>query len=230
MKLGLLECDHVADKFRHLSGDYQQMFSAWFPDVKMVPFDVRNGQFPASVTDFDAYLCTGSKYSVYDDVDWIRELQRFVQELYAREKVYVGVCFGHQMLGQALGGRVEKAPGGWCVGAHAFEVIQPENWMSPFQANYRLLMMCQDQIVDLPPDSTVLATTPACPVGMLRVGPRMLGLQAHPEFSVAYERALLEDRVGRIGADKVAAGLESLALPLDAGRVGEWMGNFMREV
>jgi len=73
----------------------------------------------------------------------------------------------------------------------------------------------------------VLAAAPDCPVGMLRVGPRMLGVQAHPEFPVAYERALLEDRVGRIGAEKVAAGLESLALPLDAERVGEWLGAFM---
>ena len=228
MKVGLLECDHVADKFRHIAGDYQQMFATLLPEVELIPFDVCNGHFPASIAECDAYVCTGSKHSVYDDVDWIRELQRLVQELYAREKVYVGVCFGHQILGQALGGRVEKAPGGWCVGAHTFEVIRPEIWMMPFQTTYRLLMMCQDQIVDLPPDSTVLATTPECPVGMLRVGPRMLGLQAHPEFSVAYERSLLEDRVDRIGAEKVAAGLESLALPLDAGRVGEWVGNFMR--
>lgn len=227
MKVGLLQCDHVLDKFQHIAGDYQQMFAALFPDVDMVPFDVCQGHFPASVEECDAYLCTGSKYSVYDDVEWIKELQRFVRELYAREKIYVGVCFGHQLLGEALGGKVEKSPDGWCVGAHNFVVTQREKWMIPFPSTYRLLMMCQDQIVALPPDSIVLATTPACPVGMLRVGPRMLGVQAHPEFPVAYERALLEDRVGRIGAERVGAGLTSLTLPLDTGILGEWMGNFM---
>ena len=227
MRVGLLQCDHVLDKFQPIAGDYHQMFAALFTTVDMVAYDVCNGHFPDSVTECDAYLCTGSKYSVYDDIDWIQELQRFVQELYAREKIFVGVCFGHQMLGHALGGKVEKTAAGWCVGAHTFQVNQPESWMTPFQSTYRLLMMCQDQIVALPPESTVLATTPVCPVGMLRVGPRLLGLQAHPEFPVAYERALLENRVDRIGAEKVAAGLESLARPLDAGMMGEWMGNFM---
>ncbi len=228
MTVGLLECDHVLDKFQHIAGDYHQMFATLFPAIEMVPFDVCNGHFPTSVNECDAYLCTGSKYSVYDDIDWIKELQRFVQELYACEKVYVGVCFGHQMLGEALGGKVEKASVGWCVGAHDFQVTQPEKWMIPFQSAYSLLMMCQDQIITLPPDSTVLASTSGCPVSMVRVGPRMLGLQAHPEFPVAYERALLEDRIGRIGVEKVGIGVESLALPLDTERVGEWIGNFMR--
>ena len=227
MKVGLLQCDHVLDKFQHIAGDYPRMFAALFPALEMVTFEVCNGHFPDAVASCDAYVCTGSRYSVYDEVDWIQELQRFVRELYAREKAYVGVCFGHQLLGEALGGKVEKAPGGWCVGVHTFQVIQPENWMTPFQAAYRLMMMCQDQIIDLPPDSTVLATTPACPVGMLRVGPRMLGLQAHPEFPVAYERALLEDRIDRIGTERVGAGLASLTLSLDAGIMGKWMERFM---
>ncbi|MCY7330724.1 MAG: hypothetical protein LH618_19385 [Saprospiraceae bacterium] len=228
MTVGLLECDHVPAKFRHLAGDYYDLFGALFPHLDLRRFNVCHGQFPDSVTACDAYLCTGSKYSVYDEVDWIKELQRLVQELYAREKTYVGVCFGNQLLGEALGGRVTKAAVGWCVGAHTFQVTQPKNWMTPFQGRYRLLMMCQDQIVELPPDSRVLAAAPDCPVGMLRVGPRMLGVQAHPEFPVAYERALLEDRVERIGAEKVAAGLDSLALRLDAEGVGEWLGNFIR--
>ncbi len=228
MKVGLLECDHVRADFQHIAGDYPQMFASLFPAMELVTYDVCQGQFPLSVPECDAYVCTGSKYSVYDELDWIQQLQGFVRELYAREKVYVGVCFGHQLLGEALGGKVEKSPDSWCVGAHTFQVNQRESWMTPFQSIYRLLMMCQDQIAVLPPDSTVLATTPACPVGMLRVGPRMLGLQAHPEFSPAYEQALLEDRVARIGAEKVRVGLESLDLPLDTGIVGEWLVNFMK--
>jgi len=227
MKIGLLECDHVLDKFQHIAGDYRDMFAALFPEDELVPFDVCKGRFPDSVQTCDAYLCTGSKFSVYDEMDWILELKRFVRELYAREKTYVGVCFGHQMLGEALGGRVEKAPVGWCVGVHSFQVQQSEPWMNPFQTNCNLLMMCQDQITALPPDGMVLACAKACPVGMLRVGPRMLGLQAHPEFPLAYEGALLVDRVGRIGAELVQAGLDSLATPLDAGLMGKWLRNFM---
>jgi len=204
------------------------MFSALFPEAEIVAFDVCKGHFPDSTDNCDAYMCTGSKFSVYDEVDWIVDLQAFVRELYAREKVFVGVCFGHQMLGQALGGQVEKAPVGWCVGRHTFEVIQPKPWMTHFQQEYNLLMMCQDQIVELPPDSTVLAATADCPVGMVQVGPRMIGLQAHPEFPVAYVKGLLEERAERIGSKKVAMALDSLAQPLDAGVVGMWIENFIR--
>lgn len=230
MKIGLLECDHVLAKFQPIAGDYRQMFAALFPGMEIIPFDVCNGRWPDSPDVCDGFMCTGSKFSVYDDIPWIHDLQAFVRELYALEKPFVGVCFGHQMLGQALGGRVEKSPEGWCVGAHTFRVTQPEPWMKPFQHDYKLLMMCQDQIVALPPGSQVLATTVACPVGMLRVGERMLGLQAHPEFPVSYEKALLQDRVGRIGAKKVRTGVESLAMPLDARVMAGWIKNFLKAV
>jgi GMP synthase-like glutamine amidotransferase len=228
MTIGLLECDHVMEKFRSVAGDYSDMFSALFAGHEIVPFDVVNGRLPGHADDCDAYLTTGSKFSVYDDVPWIRDLQAFVRDLYAREKVYVGVCFGHQMLGQALGGRVEKAPVGWCVGRHTFSILKREPWMEPFQEKYSLHMMCQDQIVELPPDSTVLAATADCPVGMIRVGERMLGLQAHPEFPMAYEKALMEDRVERIGAEKVRAGLASLGPGLDAVLVAGWITRFIK--
>lgn len=203
------------------------MFETLFPEAEIIPFDVCKGRFPDSRDQCDAYMCTGSKFSVYDNVDWIIDLQAFVRDLYAREKLFVGVCFGHQMLGHALGGKVEKAPVGWCVGRHTFEVIQPKPWMTPFQQEYNLLMMCQDQIIELPPDSTVLASTADCPVGMVQVGPRMIGLQAHPEFPIEYEKALLLDRVERIGAKKVESALDSLALPFDTRVVAQWIGNFI---
>lgn len=228
MKIGLLACDQIPERFLPIGGNLSDMFAALFPEAEVVTFDVYKGRFPDSTDDCDAYMCTGSKFSVYDEVDWIIDLQAFVRELYAREKVFVGVCFGHQMLGHALGGRVEKAPAGWCAGRYTFEVIQPKPWMTPFQQEYSLMMMCQDQIMELPPDSTVLAATADCPVGMVQVGPRMLGLQAHPEFPVAYVKGLLEERVYRIGAEKVTMALDSLAQPLDAGVVAQWIGNFIR--
>lgn len=231
MKIGLLECDHVREELLPIAGDYRQMFPAWFANVasawEFVFFDVCNGDFPASPHVCDAYICTGSRFSVYDDEPWIYQLKSFVKELYSAGKVYIGICFGHQMLGEALGGKVQKSDIGWCVGVHPFEVTTFESWMDPPLADFNLLMMCQDQVLTLPEHSTLLAQTPDCPVAMFRVGKNMLGVQAHPEFPKMYNKALMELRVERIGERKVEFGIMSLELPTAEKSMAQWIVNFI---
>lgn len=229
MKVGLLECDHVLEKYRPVAGDYRNMFPNLFPGLDFTLFDVCNNQFPASADDCEAWICTGSKYSVYDDIDWIHQLKAFVKELYESGKPFVGVCFGHQMMGEALGGKVQRAAVGWCVGVHTFEVTQRESWMAPFQPNFDLLMLCQDQVQVLPENSTVLARAADCPIGMFRVGERMLGIQAHPEFPPEYLEVVLPDRIERVGVEKTERALQSLEQPLHRKLIAGWVEQFLRE-
>jgi len=226
MNTGLLECDHVLPEFRHIGGNYREMFPELLPELNLVNYDVCNGHFPKDTDECDGYICTGSHYSVYDEVDWIVQLKEFVQELHKAQKKFVGVCFGHQMLAEALGGKVGKAETGWCVGVHAFDLIKREAWMEPFVPTYNLPMSCRDQVLRLPEGSTVLAKSADCPVGMFRVGEHMLGIQAHPEFSVKYAEALMESRAGKIGAEKVQAGLDSLHGQVDREEVARWIARF----
>ncbi|MCF0039166.1 glutamine amidotransferase-related protein [Dyadobacter fanqingshengii] len=230
VKVGLLECDHVRDELRHIAGDYRQMFPALFlnvaPEWEFQFYDVCNGHFPPSVDACDIYICTGSKSSVYDQEDWITRLKAFVISIHQSQKTFIGVCFGHQILGEALGGKVEKSPAGWCVGVHRFQLTKRESWMEPFTDSFNLLMMCQDQVMTLPPDATLLAETPDCPHAMFRVGERMLGIQAHPEFPKAYDQALMELRVERIGENKVELGIASLELPTQEIMFAHWIKNF----
>lgn len=230
MKVGLLECDHVREDLMHIGGDYRQMFPSLFatvaPEWDFIFYDVCKGYFPSSPDECDVYICTGSRFSVYDDEDWIIRLKQFVKAIYQSGKIYLGVCFGHQMLAEALGGKVEKSAKGWCVGTHTFSIVKIENWMSPAMQSINLLMMCQDQVTGLPPESILLATDPDCPVAMFRVGENMLGVQAHPEFSKTYDQALMELRVERIGQGKVDEGIASLELPVHDTIMAAWMKNF----
>jgi len=231
MKVGLLECDHVREELLPIAGDYRQMFPALFiktaPDWQFKFYDICNGHFPGSADECDVYICTGSKNSVYDKEEWILKLKDFVKQIYQSNKVFVGICFGHQMLGEALGGKVEKAPVGWCVGVHTFDLIQQESWMMPVQTKFNLLMMCQDQVVQLPPDAQLLAVTDDCPNAMFRVGNNMLGIQAHPEFSKEYDQALMELRVERIGEGKMKSAVESLKLPTNEWSIASWITKFV---
>ena len=153
MKVGLLGCDHVLEKYAHIAGDYPQMFADLFsrhaPQLQLVNFDVRNGEFPASVDACEAFVCTGSRYSAYDEDDWIQELKNFLRQLRDAEKPFVGICFGHQMMAEALGGKVEKSAHGWGIGVHSLNVIKQERWMQPEQSRCGIQYSHRDQVVRL---------------------------------------------------------------------------------
>jgi len=231
MKIGILECDHVLERFRHIAGDYREMFTDLFsrhaPQIALRTFDVCNGEFPSSLDSCDAYLATGSRFSAYDDVDWIHALKNLVRRIQEAKKPFVGVCFGHQIMAEALGGKVARADLGWGVGVHSVEVIRPEDWMRPEQSSCGLQYMHQDQVERLPEGGVVIGRSDHCPVAMFRAGDSMLGIQAHPEFPKAYSEALLLDRIERIGGARVNEALASLDLQTDESAVTKWIVEFL---
>lgn len=233
MIIGLLQCDHVAEDLQGVYGNYDHMFRQFFgsiaPHWQFKIYKVIEGHFPATAEECDAYIATGSKASVYDDEEWILQTKRFIQELYAKSIKYVGICFGHQLLAESLGGKVEKSfEFGWNVGVHTFEILQQQPWMIPYQQYVSLLMMCQDQVVSLPDNSTVIGRLATCPVGMFQVGNTALGIQAHPEFPASYDAELIQRRIDRIGIEKAEKALESIQhIPLNSYLVGEWVVQFI---
>ena len=109
MRLCLLQCDHVDEEFLGIAGNYDAMFRslfAEFEDVTLEAFDLTNGEFPEARARrrLDGYLTTGSRRSVTEKHDWIVELESLVRALHAERRRFVGICFGHQMIAQALGG------------------------------------------------------------------------------------------------------------------------------
>lgn len=235
-RIGVLECDHIAERFRGVAGDYRDMFRTLFaahlPEAdipELVPFDVIGGELPPGPDACDGWLCTGSRHSAYDDHDWITALLGFVRAVRDDGVPFVGVCFGHQVLARALGGRVERARTGWGAGVERVEVVapEPEPWMDPPADRLALHFMHQDQVTVVPPGGEVLGRAEHCPVALLRVGERMVGIQAHPEFPAAYVDALLADRVPLIGEREVAAARAGLAQRTDEGTVARWMARIL---
>lgn len=234
LRIGLLEADHVAERYRAIDGDYADMFAAMVaradPSVELVVYDARHGELPARPDECEGWLCTGSSASVYDDEPWIEALAGFLRAVHEVRWPFVGICFGHQLVAHALGGRTERATVGWGAGALPMDVTGAEAWMGREQglATATLLYSHQDQVTALPPGGRVLATAAHCPVAMLAVDDHIVGIQAHPEFTADYMRALLVDRVDRIGEAGTAAALASLEQPTDEGAVAGWLLAFLR--
>jgi len=231
MRIGILEADHVGERYLPIAGDYWDMFSTMVadadPEAILVRYDVRNGELPDHPAKCDAWLCTGSSASVFDDEPWIHDLTGFVRDAHDAHVPFVGVCFGHQLLAHALGGRTERA-GRWGVGALSMELVDPvPDWIDPMVPSPTLLYSHQDQVTVLPSDGHVLARAAHCPIAMLAVGDHMLGLQAHPEFGAAYVRALLEDRVDRIGGAETAVALATLERATDERPAAAWIIAFL---
>src|SRR5262245_23341815 len=122
--------DELADRYRHYGIMVEQLLREAMPGVEFRHYDVRGGEFPASVDAHDGYVITGSRHAAYEELWWIERLVQLIRALDAQKHPLVGICFGHQLIARALGGNVFKAPQGWGVGVHESTVTDPAPWMS----------------------------------------------------------------------------------------------------
>ncbi len=227
MRIGILETGAPPASLQPRFGDYPAMFRGLLgEDFQWRTYHVPTGGLPERMEDEDAYIVTGASSGVYDGEDWIAQLMDFLRGAKGRARL-VGICFGHQAMAQAFGGKVIKSPKGWGVGLHTYDISAPEPWMDPVNS-ISIPASHQDQVVELPPGATVVAASAFTPYGMLDYGPGAISLQLHPEFAPAYAEALIENRRGTRFAEDVAdAAIASLHRPNDNARVGEWLKRFL---
>ena len=155
MKIGLLETGEPPEGLQPEFGRYGGMFQDLLgPDHDYVVYDVQAGVLPVDPSECDAYVVTGSAAGVYDDLPWIAPLKAFLVQ--AREQPLVGVCFGHQVMAEAFGGKVVKSDKGWGVGLHAYDIAELQPWMDG-AAKVAVPASHQDQVVTLPPGARVAA-------------------------------------------------------------------------
>lgn len=207
---------------------FERLLGPLLPDARFATYRVYDGVYPAALTDCEAYIISGSRSSVYDPEPWILRLTAYVRAIYAAERRMIGVCFGHQLLAHALGGRTERAVQGWGVGRHRNEILAAADWMDPAPGEFALYFSHRDQVTALPPGSRLLARNGHCPHAMFELGGRCLGIQGHPEFTAAFARDLLLAKDPPPPAPVIEAALPTYEAPVDAELVAAWMAGFLR--
>jgi len=231
MKLGILKTDDVRPEWVSEFGEYPDMFAALLqkadPTMEFVTYDVQLGEYPEDLDDVDAYLITGSKSSVYDDQPWIAPLLEFVRALHERRKKLVGICFGHQLVAEALGGKTEKSDKGWGVGLHTHRFEQTPHWHDQEHEDLKILVSHQDQVVKTAEGSVVLAGSEFCENAVCQIGDHILTFQGHPEFLPEYSREIMELRRQMIGEDVYLTGMASLGDSHEGERVARWVLKFL---
>ena len=231
MKIGILQCDSTNMEFRLEHGNYPDMFTSIFKNIEksfeFTNYDVQCSQYPKFPCECDAYIITGSRYSVYDKHDWISKLENYVIELHKIKFPLIGICFGHQMIAKALGGRTELANQGWGVGIHKYNLIASKSWSDPVLNDFSIVAVHQDQVTELPEGAELLAESDFCPYASFRIDNHILTFQGHPEFTPSYTKQLIDDRKNLISDEVIKASLSSLKNEIDNTQVFRWIVDFI---
>jgi GMP synthase-like glutamine amidotransferase len=227
MKVAILETGVPPQPLIERFGTYPQMMAAMLgPGFETESWDVASGALPADPADREACLITGSPAGVYEDHDWIPPLIEFLRAAKGKTKL-VGICFGHQIMAKAFGGRVEKSERGWGIGLQRYDIIEHAAWMEPAASSFAIPISHQDQVVEQPPASRVLGRNDFSPYGLLAYDDQpAISFQGHPEFDPDFAKALIELR--RVQLPDPDPAIASLDQPNDRAMVGEWVRSFLK--
>lgn len=187
MRIGILQTGQSPDMLREEAGDYPDMFTRLLAGrgLSFRTYHVEAMEFPASVQECDGWLITGSRHGAYEDHPFIPRLEDFIREAMAQKVPLVGICFGHQIIAQAMGGKVERFGGGWAVGPQDYDFGGEKITLNAWH---------RDQVTERPAGAEVLASNDFCENAALVYGDEAWTVQAHPEFADSFMEGLMEAR------------------------------------
>lgn len=223
MLIGILQCGHFAVSDGFPTRTYTDLYSGLLAGrgLRFRTWSVVDMEFPASVHDADGWLITGSKHGAYEDHPFIPPLEDFIRAAYAADIPQVGICFGHQIMAQALGGKVEKYAGGWSIGRTIYDFDGTD---LPLNAWH------QDQVTEIPDEASIIAATPFCAHAGLAYKGRALSVQPHPEFDVEAVELLLQARApGVVPPDLIATATAEKTKPLANGAIADRIAAFFKD-
>jgi len=232
MRIGLLETDVLYDDLIHEYGSYGLMFEKYFTqlgesELEFVYYQVQQGELPLFFDECDAYVITGSKAGAYEEHDWIAPLSNWIVAADKAQAKILAVCFGHQIVAQALGGKVEQSHKGWGVGVRSLLTVADSPFSQPLPKYLDLIYSHKDQVIALPTSAHNFLSDDFCPYAGFTIGQHIVTLQGHPEFNVEYSERLLNRRAKDIGEPSFSRAIKSLRQSTDENFIGRLILEFL---
>ena len=223
MKVAILETGRPPGDLATRFGDYPAMLRRLLGEG--FDYETVDATAPLPFPEaHNAFLITGSPVGVYDDLPWIAPLVDWIRQARRRTRL-VGICFGHQIMAEALGGHVEKSDKGWGVGLHDYPIVARPDWLDG-DSLVTAPASHQDQVVIQPPRTELVASSLFTPYAALAwTDQPAISFQVHPEFDPDYARALIAAR--RDVLPDPDGAIASLDRPNDNLRVGRWIRTFL---
>ncbi|KIK01199.1 hypothetical protein K443DRAFT_99142 [Laccaria amethystina LaAM-08-1] len=219
VSLALLICGSLTGKLYAEHGDYSAVFTRFFQSslpngsdahFTLDPYDVQKLQYPSDdqVGTYDAIVLTGSAASAYENVEWVNKLIAYIRHI-AESKPHVkliGICFGHQIIGRALGGECVPNGGRWEVGPIPLDLTDLGKQVFGIKS-LNIQEMHRDHVPAVPPTFYLLGSTPlSMNQGMATLKDiHIFTVQGHPEFTQPIVDGLVEQRASSGVIDAEAA-------------------------
>ncbi|WP_068109921.1 type 1 glutamine amidotransferase [Tropicimonas marinistellae] len=220
MLIGILQTGTAPEELKESTGDYPGMFEQLLAGNGFTfrTWNVEEGDIPAGADAAEGWLITGSKHGVYESHPWIAPLENLIRQIYVDGRPLVGICFGHQIIAQALGGRVEKFSGGWSVGRTIYDFDGTELALNAWH---------QDQVIEPPLGAETVASSATCRHAALLYDTRIYTTQAHPEFDAEFLAGLIRTRGKVLPQSNLDKAIASLPMPTDNAEIARRMAQFL---
>ncbi len=205
----ILRTGRAPDPIRARHGDFPHWFRlvAGLPRQRVRVVDVADGEELPPAQAVAGAIITGSSVMVTERLAWSERVAAWIRDGMDAELPLFGVCYGHQLMAYALGGRVDYLPGGREIGTQAIE-LSPGHEDDPLtrvlRGSFRAHTTHEQSVLEPPPGATILGRSARDPHQLLRYGPNAISVQFHPEFNAEVMRAYIRRKradLRREGAD-----------------------------